>query len=243
MSAGAAVALQGQVALVTGASRGIGRQIALTLAGSGADVVLAARTAVLLEEVAQEVRRLGRRALVVPADVSDAGDVDRLAQTSLREFGKVDIVVNNAAAFGGGPVQELPVSTWDEVMNVNLRGVFLVTRAFLPQMIQRRQGSIVMISSTSGKRADPSGAAYSASKFGLMGLAQSLLYDVRKYNIRVIVISPSAVDTRQLDPDRVPLSGKGSRLRAEDVAEAVLFAVRLPPRALVREIELWATNP
>jgi 3-oxoacyl-[acyl-carrier protein] reductase len=235
--------LQDQKAVVTGAGRGIGRQIALHLARAGADVVLAARTRPELDQVAAEIRQLGRRALVVPTDVSVDEEVENLAQAALKEFGKIDIVINNAAAFGRGPVQELPVEVWDRVLSVNLRGVFLVTRAFLPQMIQRQEGAIVMISSTSGKRADPGGAAYCTSKFGLMGFAQSLLYDVRRYNIRVIVVSPSAVDTRPVDPKSVPTSGKGSRLRAEDVAESVLHALRLPPRALVREIELWATNP
>lgn len=235
--------LDGQTAVITGAGRGIGRQIALRLAQAGADVVLAARTQAELDNVAEEVRRLGCRALVVPTDVSREEDVSRLATAAGEEFGAIDVVVNNAATFGGGPVQELPVAVWDRVLNVNLRGVFLVTRVFLPEMIRRQQGAVVMLSSTSGKRADPRGAAYSASKFGLMGFAQSLLYDVRQYNIRVIVITPSAVDTRPAAPGEVPRSGKGSRLRAEDVAESVLFALRLPPRALVREIELWATNP
>jgi len=110
-------------------------------------------------------------------------------------------------------------------------------------MIKQNSGTIVMISSTSGKRADPGGSVYCTSKFGLMGFAQSLLYEVRKYNIRVIVVSPSMVDTRVVDHDKVPKEGTGTRLRAEDVAEAILHSVSLPSRALVREIELWATNP
>ena len=118
-----------------------------------------------------------------------------------------------------------------------------MTRAVLPGMIERSDGTIVMVSSTSSKRADPGGSAYAASKFGMMGFAMSLLYEVRKHNIRVVVVSPSAVDTQPLAPEKIPMGGPGARLRAEDIAETVLHMVSLPPRALVREVEVWATNP
>ena len=235
--------LSGKKALVTGGGRGIGREIALHLARAGADVALVARTESQLRKVAEEVEALGRQALVLPADISQDEHVDALAQEVHGRWGAVDLLVNNAAVFARGRVWELPVTDWDRVLNTNLRGVFLVTRAFLPEMLKRKSGTIVMISSTSGKRADPGGAAYSTSKFGLMGFAQSLLYDVRKHNVRVIVVSPSWVDTSVVDPESVAKEGAGARLRAEDVAQAVVDAVSLPPRALVREIELWATNP
>lgn len=235
--------LKGKRALITGCGRGIGREIALHFARAGLDLVLTARTQSQLEAVAKEVQELGRDALVVSADISHEDEVEKLGQAVSKECGAIDILVNNAAAFAHGRVVDLTVSDWDQVMNTNLRGVFLVTKALLPGMIRQESGTIVMISSTSGKRADPGSSAYSTSKFGLMGFAQSLLYEVRKHNIRVIVVSPSLVDTRIVDYDSVPKAGAGARLRAEDVAEAILHAVSLPPRALVRELELWATNP
>lgn len=235
--------LAGKKALITGGGRGIGREIALHFAEAGMDLVLTSRTKSQLDAVANEVKALGRQVLVVPADVSQEQDVGNLAHLVSQEWGNIDVLVNNAATFARGRVVDLPLKDWDRVINTNLRGVFLVTRAFVPGMIKQKSGTIVMISSTSGKRADPGGSAYCTSKFGLMGFAQSLLYEVRKYNIRVIVVSPSLVDTRVVDYDKVPKEGAGARLRAEDVAEAILHSVSLPPRALVREIELWATNP
>ncbi|NIR49974.1 SDR family NAD(P)-dependent oxidoreductase [candidate division KSB1 bacterium] len=235
--------LKGRKALITGGGRGIGREIALHFARAGLSVVLTARTERQLNDVAKEIEQLGGEVLVIPADVSQESEVERLAETVSKEWGAIDVLVNNAAHFARGKVVDLAVGDWDNVINTNLRGVFLVSRAFLPGMIKQTSGTIVMISSTSGKRADPGGAAYSTSKFGLMGFAQSLLYEVRKHNIRVIVVSPSWVDTRVTDYDSVPREGSGVRLCAGDVAQAILHSVSLPPRALVREIELWATNP
>ncbi|RMD88301.1 MAG: SDR family NAD(P)-dependent oxidoreductase [Calditrichaeota bacterium] len=235
--------LKDKKALITGGGRGIGREIALHFARAGLDVVLVARTESQLSSVASEVEALGRKALVVPADISDEKQVEHLAHEVKKHWGHVEILVNNAATFTHGEVVNMSVDEWDKVINTNLRGTFLVTRAFLPGMIKQKSGTIVMISSTSGKRADPGGSAYAASKFGLMGFAQSLLYEVRKHNIRVIVVCPSAVDTRVMNYEKAPFAGKRARLRAEDVAQAILQAVSLPPRALVREIELWATNP
>lgn len=232
-----------QTAVITGGGRGIGRAIALAFAREGANVVLVARTASQIEAVAGEVTALGQTALPITADVAREADAERITSEALKAFGQVDILVNNAAAFAGGPVVSMSTADWDRVIDTNLRGVFFMTRALLPAMIERKAGTIVMMASTSGKRGDPGGSAYAASKFGLIGFAQSLMYEVRQHNIRVVTVSPSGVDTRAVPPDQKPSGGRGSRLCAEDVADAVLHAVALPPRALVREIELWATNP
>ncbi len=235
--------LEGQKSLVTGAGRGIGRAIALALAREGADVALAARTRSQLEAVAGEVRALGRDALVLPTDVGDEAQAEACVRATEEAFGHIDVLVNNAASFGGGPVHQLDPATWDRVIETNLRGPFLMSRAALGGMIRRERGTLIMMSSTSGKRADPGGSAYCASKFGLIGFAGSLFAEVRRHNIRVVVIYPSAVDTRPLAPGDMRESGPGVRMRAEDVADAVLAACALPQRALVREIELWGTNP
>ncbi len=235
--------LSGRIALVTGAGRGIGRAIATRFASEGVDLVLAARTASEIASVAEEVRALGVRALAVQTDVSSADEVERLASRAERELGPVDLLVNNAAVVAGGELVAMPPEKWNEVLDVGLRGVYLVTRALLPGMLERERGDIVMISSTSGKRGDPGSSAYNATKFGLMGFAHALLYEARRKNVRVTVVSPSLVDTRPEPRGSAPREGKGALLRMEDVAEAVLFAVTLPQRALVREIELWGTNP
>jgi 3-oxoacyl-[acyl-carrier protein] reductase len=234
--------IDGRRALVTGGGRGIGRAIALRLAEAGADVAVAARTPSEIEDVAARIEAYGRRALAIRTDVTDPTQVEAMARR-LEAWGGVDILVNNAAWIRTGAFLESPREEWERVVEVGLLGVERVTRAVLPQMLEAPRGDIVMISSTSGKRGDPGHSAYNAAKFGLMGLAHALLYEVRTRNIRVTVVSPSRVDTREVPPEKIRREGKGALLRMEDVAEAVLFCVALPHRALVREIELWGTNP
>jgi 3-oxoacyl-[acyl-carrier protein] reductase len=235
--------LAGRRALITGASRGIGRAIAIRIAEAGADVAVVARTRPDLDATAAAAREHGRRALAVPADLRRAEDIDRLVAAVRDELGPIDILVNNAAVFPHGTVLGMAPEAWDDVLDVGLRAVHRVTRAFLPDMIKANRGDIVMISSTSGKRGDAEFSAYNATKFGLNGFSHALLYEVRKNNIRVTVVSPSLVDTRPVPAAELRDGGKGALLRMEDVADAVLFAVALPRRALVREIELWGTNP
>lgn len=227
---GAAVNSQmtGKRILITGGGRGIGRQIAIRLAAAGAKVVVAARTKAQVEAVARET---GGEA--VELDLADERSIAACAKAA----GRVDVLVNNAAAFGGGNVVDLPLETWDRIFDTNLRGTFLMTKAILPQMIERRSGDIVIVSSTAAKRANAGSSAYSASKHGLNGFAEALLREVRQFNVRVIAVSPSAVEL----PERGAM--RANRLQAGDVADAVVAALALPGRALVRDIELWATNP
>ena len=234
-------ALRGQGALVTGGGTGIGREIALALGRAGASVAVAGRRREPLRGVVRELEAADARGLAIQADVRDPAAVQAMVETAERELGRIDILVNNAAAFARGEVAQLDVQVWNEILATNLTGAFLVTRGVLPGMIERRSGSIVFISSTSGKRGDAKGAAYSASKFGLMGLAHSLLYEVRRHNVRVIVVAPSGIDTGLEPPD--PSQVEGVRPHASDVAATVLHCLALPPRVLVREVEIWGTNP
>jgi 3-oxoacyl-[acyl-carrier protein] reductase len=233
--------LAGSIALVTGGGTGIGREIALALGRSGAAVVVSGRRREPLRAVAGELEALGVRALEHPVDVRDPASVQSLVDATEREFGRIDVLVNNAATFVRGEVVALDPKAWDDVLATNLTGAFLVSRAVLPGMIRRKSGSIVFISSTSGKRGDAGGSAYSASKFGMMGLAQSLLYEVRRHDIRVVVVSPSGIDTGREAPD--PETVAGVRPHAADVAASVVHCLALPPRVLVREVEIWGTNP
>ena len=176
-------------------------------------------------------------------DVSSEKSVHRLLSKTLTEFGTIDILINNAGQYMEKSLTEMSLEEWNGVIGTNLTGPFLLTRAVLPEMMEKLDGTIVMISSTSGKRAKANSAAYSASKFGVEGFSEALLREVRDYNIRVIVVTPSAVDSSERESRQILKGGKGARLRAEDVAETVVAAIKLPPRALVREVELWATNP
>lgn len=235
--------IAGKVAIVTGGSRGLGKFIARRLVAEGVFVAVAGRTLSDLKVVVSELEAVGGRVIGVQTDVTSEKSVHRLLSKTLTEFGTVDILINNAGQFLERPVTEMSLDEWNNIINTNLTGPFLLSRAVLPEMIEKMDGTIVMISSTSGKRASANSAAYSASKFGIEGFSEALLREVRDYNIRVVVVTPSSVDATEKDAHQILKGGRGARLRAEDVADTVIHAIKLPPRALVREVELWATNP
>ena len=229
--------LNGKRAVVTGASRGIGRHIARALCDAGATVVITGRNRETLEAVADE---LGSSCLPQVCDQRDPEAISAMAAAVLEGLGVPDILVNNAGLFRGGPVVSLPLNDWNEVIETNLTGVFLTTRAFLPGMLERKRGDIFIISSMSGKKGDPNAAAYAASKFGLQGFAQALLYEVRKSNIRVMVLNPSSVDT---GADQGRKEGAGLHLHAADLAATIVHLAALPGRTLFRDMDIWGTNP
>jgi 3-oxoacyl-[acyl-carrier protein] reductase len=222
--------LDGQVAVITGAGRGIGAAIARQLARMGAVVVLCGRTRGLLESSAQAITQAGGQAEVVACDVTSLPSVETAALRVESSFGRLDILVNNAGIGGfGGPLHQLPPDAWDQILNTNLRGVFYTTRAFAPMMIRARSGHIINISSLAGKNALPNGAAYAASKWGLNGLSYSMAEELRGHNIRVAVICPGSTNT-----DLGPHAGKdhSKMLQPEDVAHAVAMLVTQSPRRL-----------
>lgn len=212
------------MAVVTGAGRGIGRAIAVALAGAGAHVALVSRTPRELLETADLVAAAGRRALPVTADVSSEADVAAMARQVLDAFGHVDILVNNAGVFVWKPFTALSVDEWDRTLAVNLRGVFLCTKAFAPGMIARRSGRIINLSSIHGRVGDVNVSAQCASKFGVIGLTEALAREMRPHHVAVNAICPGSVDTGKnvnpADDARAPLVGK---LRPEDVAKLALF--------------------
>lgn len=185
--------ITGQVAVVTGAGRGIGASIALKLAQLGASVALCGRTRNALEATRRSIQQGGGKAEVVPCDVTDLSSVETAARRIEDLFGRVDVLVNNAGIGGfGGPLHQLPPESWDQILNTNLRGVYYCVRAFAPIMIRARSGHIINVSSLAGKNALPNGAAYAASKWGLNGLSYSLAEELRPHNIRVAVICPGS---------------------------------------------------
>ncbi len=226
---------EGRVAVITGASRGIGRAIALALAGRGADVVLAARDRERLAKVAQEVEALGRKALVVPGDLRREEAVEALRQETLRTFGTVDIVVNNAGVGKYGPLLDFTPADYDWIMDTNMRTSFLVTRAFLPTLLAKGSGDLIFVASVAGLKGLPNEAVYCASKFAQVGFAQALDHEVREKGIRVSVIAPGGVKTEfAFGTGRTPGDPRlEAFLRPEEVAEAVIFALSQPPHSRV----------
>jgi NAD(P)-dependent dehydrogenase (short-subunit alcohol dehydrogenase family) len=190
---------EGTVTLVTGAGRGVGREIAITFAREGSDMVLAARSEEDLRSTADIIESLGRRVLMIPTDISDVTQVEALANQVYREFEYVDTLIANSGV--GGPVAplwEIEPQDWDETFGVNVRGTYLCCRSFLPKMIERGNGSIVIIGSMTGKRPLLNRSPYSASKMALVGMARTLALETGPYGVRVNVISPGPVEGERI---------------------------------------------
>ncbi|MGA9527816.1 MAG: SDR family NAD(P)-dependent oxidoreductase [Terriglobales bacterium] len=232
--------LAGQVAIVTGAGRGIGAAVAAKLSALGAQTVLCGRTRATLEHTASSIKESGHQSAIMECDVTDLPSVESLAERVERTFHRLDILVNNAGIAGrSGPLHELRPAGWDEIFNTNLRGVYYMIRSLVPLMIRGRGGHIINISSLAGKNPLPNGAAYSASKWGLNGLSYSAAEELRPHNIRVSVICPGSVHT-----DFSPHTGKNAEkmLQASDVAHAVEMIVTQAPQSFVSEVLLRPTQ-
>jgi 3-oxoacyl-[acyl-carrier protein] reductase len=231
--------LTGQVAIITGAGRGIGAAIARKLAKMGAVAVLCGRKRAALESSAAAISQAGGKAEVAECDVMDLRSVERVASQVERSFSRADILINNAGVGGfGGPLHQMPPDSWDNVLNTNLRGVYYCIRSFAPLMIRARIGHIVNISSLAGKNPLPNGAAYAASKWGLNGLSYSVAEELRGYNIRVSVVCPGSVHT-ELSPHQGKDPGK--MLQPEDVAHVVAMLVTQAPQSFASEVLLRPT--
>jgi len=229
--------LEGKVAVITGAGRGIGKACARCFAAEGAAVVLAARTAEDIERLAAEIVAAGGTALTVPTDVSDEAAVEGLFAAAVAQFGKVDILVNNAGIYHAwGEITDFAVEDWDRIICTNLRGVFLCTRAALRLMKQRRSGKVINISSVAGKWAMRSGAAYCTSKFGLDGFNWVAAREAREYGVSVTVINPGVVSTEGQGADTPERAGW---LRPAEVAQAALLAAASRPETTVFEVTLF----
>ncbi|MFH1350350.1 MAG: 3-oxoacyl-ACP reductase family protein [Pseudomonadota bacterium] len=191
--------LEGKVAVVTGAGRGIGKAVAIALAEAGADVALAARTASQLEECAKEIRRRGRRALPLQTDVTRKEEVGRLMKATVEELGGLHILVNNAAIMAPGPLLEMTEEEWERVMTVNLKAIFLCTQAAGRYMVEQRYGKIINMASTGGVIAGPRNASYHASKAAIIHFTKAAAIEWIRYNINVNAIGPGTVDTELVD--------------------------------------------
>lgn len=187
--------LAGHRAVVTGASRGIGRTIALTLAQAGADVAVTARTVPDLEEVTTHIREMGRHSLAIPCDVTDPEQVERMAAEAIEGLGGIDILVNNAGNAGSHKFLNHPDVLWHDMLSINLTSVYYVTKAFVPAMIEQRSGRIINIASIASKAGGRYIAAYTAAKHGVLGLTRALAIELVPYNITVNAVCPGYVDT------------------------------------------------
>ena len=218
--------LHRRVALVTGAGRGIGKAVSVSLAKAGCRVVLAARTREQIEAVQKEILSQGGEALAIPTDLTVDEDIQRLVEASQSKWGVVDILINNAGWGKRAPVVGASLTDWDQTFRLNLRAPMVLAKALLPNMIAKREGAVINIGSISGKTGEANGAAYSASKFGLIGFTESLYEEVREHSIKVAVILPGFVDTPLIPPNRQLERSK--MIQADDIAQTVLFVLTSP---------------
>jgi len=232
--------LAGQVAVVTGAGRGIGAAIARKLAHLGATAVLCGRTKSTLDETARAIVDAGGKTEVIPCDVTVLHQLEYAAARIDSTFGRLDILVNNAGVGGfKDPLHNVVPDDWDRILNTNLRGVYFAIRVFAPLMIRAYSGHIINISSLAGKNALPNGAPYAASKWGLNGLSYSVAEELRQYQIRVSVVCPGSTET-----ELGPHAGKdpNKMLQPGDIAHAVAMLVTQAPQSFVSEILIRPTQ-
>jgi NAD(P)-dependent dehydrogenase (short-subunit alcohol dehydrogenase family) len=235
--------LHNKLCVVTGATEGIGHAIALTLGQAGARVAICARTAPNVDATVASLRKTGIDAIGHACDVGDPAAVQAFADFVGHARGDAAVLVNNAGVGRMAPLESLTLEDWDQTMAVNLRSLYLVTRAFLPGLLRTGASSIVNIASLAGRNGFEGGTAYCASKHAVLGFSKALMLEVRKRGVRVVAVCPGSVSTPFMDkhgrvrpqPDRV--------LHAEDVAQAVLTTITLPDRAMVSELDIRPSNP
>src|SRR6266487_4346046 len=235
--------LAGQVALVTGASSGLGRATALALAQAGADLVLLARSADDLQRVVTELTPSGSRVVAFPGDVAHEDDIVNAVTHAIETFGHIDILVNAAGIDVPGPIVQLATSDWDYVLDVNLRAPFLLAKAVFPHMSQARRGTIINISSVAGKRGWANASAYCASKFGLTGFTQALAAEGKAHGIRACILYPGGMAThwgtwssteRHTKPEEAPPVTKA--LPPAEVASLIVWIAAAPPELVLNEV-------
>ncbi|CAM4180503.1 3-ketoacyl-ACP reductase [Lacicoccus alkaliphilus] len=235
--------IEGKVALITGAGRGIGRATAIAFAKEGIHVGLVGRTPENLERVAKELEQYDVQTATAAADVADIDAITSAVESIRNALGPIDILVNNAGISKFGSFMDLTPEEWTNIMNVNVNGLYYTTRAVLPEMLERETGDIINISSTAGQKGGPVTSAYSASKAAVIGLSESLMMEVRKKNIRVTTLTPSTVATDMAVELNLTDGNPEKVMQPEDMAELMVAQLKLNPRVVLKNAGLWSNNP
>lgn len=230
--------------IITGGSRGLGKATAIAFAKEGFDIAITGRTEKILKETVSELETFGINAIYSVFDVSNYQDVKSGIKSIVNTLGSVDILVNNAGIAAFGSFNEMDVSQWSQIIQTNLMGMYYVTKEVLPYLISQNEGDIINISSTAGLNGNANTSAYSASKFAVIGMSESLMKEVRKNNIRVCTLTPSTIATdMSIDLGIANKDSHDSVLQPEDFAELIIASIKLPRRAMLKGASLWSTNP
>ena len=235
--------LKGKNALITGGGRGLGKAVAVALANEGVNVGITGRNEESLKTTVAELEKLGVKAAYSVFDVEEMAQVEQGVASIASQLGGIDILINNAGVGDFGSFEEMPVETWEKVMKVNLFGVYYVAKATLPYLKQNKEGDIVNVASTAGLKGGPNMSAYCASKAAVISLSQSLMAELRKFNIRVITLTPSTIATDMSIEGKLTDGNPEKVLQPEDFAEWVRDILKMNRRVLIANGSIFSTNP
>jgi len=235
--------LKNKNAFITGAGKGIGKAVAIALAKEGVNVILVSRTQADVDQLAAETNRLGVKSLALSADVSDINSINSAVEKALAEFKHIDILINSAGIASFGKFLELEPAEFEKIIQINLMGTYYTTRAIIPNMIERQTGDIINISSTAGLNGNALTSAYSASKFAVLGLTDSLMQEMRKHNIRVTALTPSTVATDMAKDLKLTDGNPEKVMQSEDMADLIIAQLKLNRRVFIKNSSIWSTNP
>lgn len=236
--------LKNKKALITGGGRGLGKATALAFAKEGIDVAITGRNEAVLKATVAELKALGVTAIYAVFDVGVYTEVKKAIKEIITELGTIDILVNNAGIASIGSFNEMPVEEWTQIIQTNVMGMYHVTKEVLPYLIEKNVGDIINVSSTAGLNGNPNISAYSASKFAVIGMSESLMKEVRKNNIRVCTLTPSTIESDMtVELGIAAKNSQDSVLQPEDFADLILAGLKLPRRAMLKGAALWSTNP
>ncbi|MEO9891882.1 3-ketoacyl-ACP reductase [Aurantibacter sp.] len=236
--------LKNKKAIITGGGRGLGKATALAFAKEGIAVAITGRNEKVLKETVSELQAFGVLAIYAVFDVGNYEEVQKSIKTIVETFGSIDILVNNAGIAAVGSFNEMEVSQWTEIIQTNVMGMYYVTKEVLPYLLRQNSGDIINVSSTAGLTGNANVSAYSASKFAVIGMSESLMKEVRKNNIRVNTLTPSTIESDMtIDLGFAKKDSQDSVLQPEDFAELIVAGLKLPRRAMLKSAALWSTNP
>ncbi|SIS45168.1 3-ketoacyl-ACP reductase [Salimicrobium flavidum] len=235
--------IKGKIAYITGAGSGIGKATALELAKEGVHVGLIARTESKLQKVKEEAEKHGVRAEYQAVDLANLEDTERAVDSLRESLGKADILINNAGVGVHGDFLDIDPDEWKRTIEINLFGMYHVTRAVLPDMIEKNSGDMINISSSNGLKGTAGSTSYSASKFAVQGMTEALMQEVRPHNIRVFTMNPSLVATELAFGDNPEKNDTEKYMQPEDLAEYMVAQLKLHPRIFIKQSLQWATNP
>jgi 3-oxoacyl-[acyl-carrier protein] reductase len=236
--------LNNKKAIITGGGRGLGKATAIAFAKEGIDIAITGRNENRLKETVAEIENLGVKAIYSVFDVGNHEEVKTGIKNILDTFGSIDILVNNAGIAAFGSLNDMDPKQWGQIIQTNVMGMYYVTKEVLPHLIEKNEGDIINVASTAGLNGNANTSAYSASKFAVIGMSESLMKEVRKNNIRVCTLTPSTIASDMtVELGIADKDSQDSVLQPEDFAELVVAGLKLPRRAMLKGASLWSTNP